>query len=54
MSFAVGAAREAETPEDEKSVLDEWIMAKAGDPMYRFGPVGQNFSPEIHSIDGQP
>jgi hypothetical protein len=42
---------EAETPEDEKSVLDEWIMAKAGDPMYRFGPVGQNFSPEIQTED---
>ncbi len=28
---------EAETPEDEKPVLDAWILAKADDPMYRFG-----------------
>lgn len=28
---------EAETPEDEKPILDGWILAKADDPMYRFG-----------------
>ncbi|WP_394340893.1 zinc-dependent metalloprotease [Nonlabens agnitus] len=25
------------TAEEEKEILDEWIMEKAGDPMYRFG-----------------
>jgi len=28
---------EAETPDDEKPILDEWIMDRAGDPLYRFG-----------------
>ena len=28
---------EAATPEDERPVLDRWILAKADDPMYRFG-----------------
>lgn len=27
----------AKTPDDEKPVLDQWIAAKAGDPMYEFG-----------------
>lgn len=27
----------ASTPEEEKPVLDQWIAAKAGDPMYEFG-----------------
>ncbi len=42
---------EAEDPEDEKPILDEWIEERAGDPMYRFGPVGPNFSPEIQTED---
>ena len=25
------------TPEEEKDILDQWILEKAGDPMYRFG-----------------
>jgi hypothetical protein len=29
---------EAETAEDEKPVLNRWIMERAGDPMYRFLP----------------
>lgn len=28
---------EAKTAEDEKKVLDSWILEHAGDPMYRFG-----------------
>jgi hypothetical protein len=28
---------EAETAEDEKKILDSWILEKAGDPIYRFG-----------------
>jgi hypothetical protein len=28
---------DAATPEDEKPILDRWILAKADDPMYRFG-----------------
>jgi hypothetical protein len=28
---------EAETAEDEKEILDSWILEHAGDPLYRFG-----------------
>lgn len=28
---------EAKTAEDEKEILDSWILAHAGDPLYRFG-----------------
>ncbi|MBK37039.1 MAG: zinc-dependent metalloprotease [Gemmatimonadetes bacterium] len=42
---------EASNPEDEKPILDKWIEDRAGDPMYRFGPVGPNFSPEIQTED---
>lgn len=40
-----------ETPEAEKPILDDWIMDRAGGPMFRFGPVGPNFSPEIQTED---
>ncbi len=40
-----------DTPEAEKPILDAWIMDRAGDPMYRFGPVGPNYSPEIQTED---
>lgn len=33
---------EAKTPEDEKVVLNKWIMAKSDDPMYRFGAQQSN------------
>ena len=42
---------DAATPEDEKPILDAWILERAGDPMYRFGPVGPNYSPEIQTED---
>lgn len=28
---------DAKTPEDEKEILDSWILKHAGDPLYRFG-----------------
>jgi hypothetical protein len=28
---------DAETPEEEVSTLNQWILDKADDPMYRFG-----------------
>jgi len=31
---------EAKTAEDEKQVLDSWILEHAGDPMYRYAPSG--------------
>ena len=42
---------EAATPEDEKPILDAWILEREGDPVYRFGPVGPNYSPEIQTED---
>ena len=48
---AIGSFQRQRPPEDELVVLDEWIMERAGDPMYRFGPVGPNNSPEIQTED---
>jgi len=42
---------DARTPEDEIPVLDRWIAEHEGDPVYRFGPVGETFSPEIQTED---
>jgi hypothetical protein len=43
---------EAATPDDEKPILDRWILERADDPMYRFGPVGRPIiSPEIQTED---
>lgn len=41
---------EADTPEQEKPVLDNWIMEKAGDPIYRFGS-SRGFDPTIQTED---
>jgi hypothetical protein len=41
---------EAGTPEDETAVLDEWIMDKAGDPIYRFGN-SRGYDPSIQTED---
>jgi len=51
INWGYRALPQVETPEDERPILDEWIMARAGDPIYRFGPVGRNFSPEIQTED---
>jgi hypothetical protein len=42
---------EAETPEDEQAVLDEWIVAKNGDPMFRYGRQGNPYDPSTQSED---
>lgn len=42
---------EAKTPEDEQSILDQWILAKAGDPVYRFGRQGNSYDPSTQSED---
>lgn len=41
---------EAETPEDEQSILDEWILEKAGNPIYRFGS-SRGYDPSIQTED---
>ena len=42
---------DAKTPEDEQPVLDEWILAKQDDPIYRFGRQGNPYDPSAQSED---
>ena len=37
MSWGYRPILEAKTPEDEKEILDSWILKHAGDKLYRFG-----------------
>lgn len=41
----------ANTPEDEQSVLDQWIVEKNGDPVYRYGRQGNAYDPSTQSED---
>jgi len=41
---------EADTPEDEKPILDEWILEKADDPIYRFES-SRGYDPSIQTED---
>jgi len=40
----------AASPDDEKATLDEWIMARADDPMYRFGS-STGWNPDAQTED---
>jgi hypothetical protein len=42
---------DAETPEDEQPILDQWIVEKNGDPMYRYGRQGNSYDPSTQSED---
>ncbi|MBS9523430.1 zinc-dependent metalloprotease [Litoribacter ruber] len=42
---------EAETPEDEQPILNEWITSKNGDPLYRYGRQGNSYDPSAQSED---
>ena len=42
---------EAETPEDEQEILDQWIVEKNGDPIYRYGRQGNSYDPSTQSED---
>ncbi|WP_339925779.1 zinc-dependent metalloprotease [uncultured Cyclobacterium sp.] len=42
---------EAETPEEEQEILDSWIVAKNGDPIYRYGRQGNAYDPSGQSED---
>lgn len=45
----------AETPEDEISTLDQWILDKADDPMYRFGTsTGYDPSAQTEALSDDP
>jgi len=41
---------EAETPEDEKPILDAWILEHAGDPVYRFAS-STGWNPDAQTED---
>ena len=53
MSWAYRPILEAKTAEDEKSILDSWILKHAGDPLYRFGhqQVGSVVDPSSQTED---
>lgn len=42
---------DAKTPEDEQATLNQWILEKANDPIYRFGRQGNNYDPSTQSED---
>lgn len=42
---------EASTPEEELAILDQWIMEKQGDPVYRYGRQGNSYDPTTQSED---
>jgi len=42
---------EAKTPEEEQAILDSWIVAKNGDPIYRYGRQGNPYDPSTQSED---
>jgi hypothetical protein len=42
---------EAESPEEEQAILDQWIVEKKGDPIYRFGRQGNAYDPSTQSED---
>ncbi|WP_194775105.1 zinc-dependent metalloprotease [Pararhodonellum marinum] len=41
----------AKTPEEEQPILDQWIMEKQGDPVYRYGRQGNAYDPSTQSED---
>jgi hypothetical protein len=42
---------EAKTPEEEQLILDQWILEKQGDPIYRYGRQGNAYDPSTQSED---
>lgn len=42
---------EAMTPEEEQPILDQWILEKEGDPVYRYGRQGNPYDPSAQSED---
>jgi len=39
------------TPKQEKEMLDEWVKAKAGNPLYYYGRQGTSIDPRLQSED---
>ena len=42
---------EAKSPDAEKETLNRWVMAKAGDPKYKFGKQSSRFDPTAQTED---
>jgi hypothetical protein len=42
---------DAKTPEDEQAILNQWILDKKGDPVYRYGRQGNSYDPTAQSED---
>ncbi len=42
---------DAATPEDEQKILDQWILEKKGDPVFRYGRQGNSYDPTTQSED---
>lgn len=42
---------EANTPEEEQATLNEWILEKKGNPIYRYGRQGNPYDPSTQSED---
>ncbi|WP_026956191.1 zinc-dependent metalloprotease [Algoriphagus vanfongensis] len=42
---------DASTPEEEQATLDQWILEKQGDPVYRYGRQGNSYDPTAQSED---
>lgn len=42
---------EAKAADDEKAILNSWIMEKAGDPIYKFGKQSSRFDPTSQTED---
>jgi hypothetical protein len=42
---------DAKTPEAEQATLNQWILEKKGDPVYRYGRQGNNYDPTTQSED---
>jgi hypothetical protein len=42
---------EASTPEAEQPILNQWILDKKGDPVYRYGRQGNSYDPTTQSED---
>ncbi|WP_179345018.1 zinc-dependent metalloprotease [Winogradskyella ursingii] len=40
-----------DSPEQEKEILNNWIMEKAGDPIYKFGKQSSRFDPTAQTED---
>ncbi|MFC0605671.1 zinc-dependent metalloprotease [Winogradskyella pulchriflava] len=51
INFGYRYIPEAKSADDEKEILNSWIMEKAGDPKYKFGKQSSRFDPTAQTED---